>query len=132
MLIYAALDGWRRHMAEHGHSIYDRVLSLLAAQMADIPAADVRITDDMLLEQTMPPREAFFAAAEQVPVDKAAGRIAAEMLTPCPPGIPAALPGERLTEELLAYLHSGIAAGMVVPNAMDASLRGVRVVRADD
>ncbi|WP_212735172.1 hypothetical protein [Herbidospora galbida] len=66
-----------------------------------------------------------------MPVDKAAGRIAAEMLTPCPPGVPAALPGERLTEDVPAYLHSGVAAGMVVPDAMDASLRSMRVVRAD-
>ncbi len=28
VLIYAALDGWRRHMVEHGHAIYDRVLAL--------------------------------------------------------------------------------------------------------
>ncbi|MFE4421334.1 hypothetical protein [Streptomyces sp. NPDC056817] len=38
------------------------------------------------------PRDAFFGRTEQVPVDKASGRMAAEMLTPYPPGIPAALP----------------------------------------
>ncbi|GAA0985604.1 hypothetical protein GCM10009555_061350 [Acrocarpospora macrocephala] len=89
----------------------------------------MRIAGNLRLEQIMPPREAFFAEAEQVPVDKAAGRIAAEMLTPYPPGIPAALPGERFTEDVLVYLRTGVCSGMVVPDAMDASLSSVRVVR---
>jgi arginine/lysine/ornithine decarboxylase len=49
------------------------------------------------------------------------------MLTPYPPGVPAALPGERLTHEVLRYLRSGIDAGMVVPDAADAQVRSVRV-----
>ncbi|MET7860063.1 hypothetical protein ABZS81_23180 [Streptomyces sp. NPDC005318] len=39
-------------------------------------------------------RDAFFGEVEQVPADRAVGRICAEMLTPYPPGILAALPGE--------------------------------------
>jgi arginine/lysine/ornithine decarboxylase len=50
------------------------------------------------------------------------------MLTPYPPGIPAALPGERLTGPLLDYLRGGIKAGMVVPDAADPSLDSVRVL----
>lgn len=53
------------------------------------------------------------------------------MLTPYPPGIPAALPGERLNADVLRYLRSGIDAGMVVPDAVDSQVRSVRVV-ADD
>src|SRR3954449_10358827 len=49
----------------------------------DYPSAD-----GLQMEQAMLPREAFFAAAELVPVGKAAGRIAAEMVTPYPPGVP--------------------------------------------
>ncbi|MYT26377.1 ornithine decarboxylase, partial [Streptomyces sp. SID7760] len=69
------------------------------------------------LEQAALPRDAFFGPTEQVPWQKAAGRIAAEMLTPYPPGIPAALPGERLTDDVLRYLRSGVEAGMVIPDA---------------
>lgn len=73
------------------------------------------------------PRDAFFGPAEQVSADDAVGRVCAEMLTPYPPGIPAVLPGERITAPVLDYLRSGVAAGMVVPDAADASLGGVRV-----
>ncbi|RAJ63590.1 Orn/Lys/Arg decarboxylase-like protein [Streptomyces sp. PsTaAH-130] len=58
-----------------------------------------------------------------MPWQKAAGRVSAEMLTPCPPGIPAALPGERLTEDVLR----GVEAGMVVPDAADTDVSTIRV-----
>jgi arginine/lysine/ornithine decarboxylase len=49
------------------------------------------------------------------------------MLTPYPPGIPAALPGERLDADVLEYLHTGVQAGMVVPDAADPQVNSVRV-----
>jgi arginine decarboxylase len=76
----------------------------------------------------MLPRDAFFGRTEQVGWQEAAGRITAEMLTPYPPGIPSALPGERLTEALVRYLRSGIDAGMVIPDAADTEVKSVRVV----
>ncbi len=45
-----------------------------------------------------------------------------------PPGIPAAPPGERLNRAVVDCLHSGVAAGMVVPDAADPKLDSVRVV----
>ena len=39
---------------------------------------------------------------------EAAGRIAAEQITPYPPGIPAVVPGERLNDAVLEYLRSGV------------------------
>ncbi|MGW1510731.1 Orn/Lys/Arg family decarboxylase, partial [Streptomyces sp. NPDC002394] len=56
------------------------------------------------------------------------GRIAAEMLTPYPPGIPAALPGERLTMDVLRHLRTGVEAGMVVPDAVDTGMTSIRVL----
>ncbi|RBL84194.1 ornithine decarboxylase, partial [Streptomyces cavourensis] len=44
-----------------------------------------------------------------------------------PPGTPAVLPGERITEPLLRYLRSGVAAGMNVPDTADPKLETVRV-----
>lgn len=79
------------------------------------------------MAQTCLPRDAFFGAVEDVPVGAAAGRVAAEMLTPYPPGIPAVLPGERLTEPVLEYLRTGIEAGMHVPDAASPRLRTIRV-----
>lgn len=54
-------------------------------------------------EQVLSPREAFFAAKEMVPFEEAAGRVAGETLSFYPPGIPLIMPGERLTEELIAF-----------------------------
>lgn len=63
-----------------------------------------------------------------MPSEKASGRVAAEQVTPYPPGIPAVVPGERLNDAVLDYLCSGVRAGMNVPDAADPSLRTVRVL----
>ncbi len=226
VLIYAALDGWRRQMVEHGREIYDRTLALadeVRAEIEDIDGMHVHGRDDfcgpgraadmdpllivvdisalgvtgftaadwlrehrqinlglsdhrrisaqithadddktaarlltalrdladhaaelppaprfeipdparLRLEQVTLPRDAFFGPAEQVPWRKAAGRVAAEMLTPYPPGIPAALPGERLNDDVLRYLRGGVEAGMVVPDAADPEVETVRVLIED-
>ncbi|KOV81305.1 ornithine decarboxylase [Streptomyces sp. NRRL WC-3618] len=225
-LIYAALDGWRRQMVEHGRSLYDDALSLvsdvrsriatidgmhvhdradfcgpgraadmdplqvivditglsisgysaadwirehhrvnlhlsdhrrisaqfshgddeqsadrLLAAFEDLarhaeelrPAPEIHVPDPagLRLEQVMLPRDAFFGRTEQVPWRRAVGRVSAEMLTPYPPGVPAALPGERLSKEVLDYLRSGIDAGMVVPDAVDGEVQSVRVAVQD-
>ncbi|MGW2312204.1 aminotransferase class I/II-fold pyridoxal phosphate-dependent enzyme [Actinomadura luteofluorescens] len=91
------------------------------------PAVEVPSPEDLRLELAVLPRDAFFGPAEQVPASEAAGRVCAEMLTPYPPGIPAVLPGERINEPALRYLRSGVAAGMVVPDAADGTLDSVRV-----
>jgi arginine decarboxylase len=225
VLLYAALDGWRRQMVEHGRALYDKALALAGAvrealgkieglrlqgrgdfcgpgKAADIdplqlvidiaalgitgyraadwlrerhrinlhladhrrisaqlthadneetaavlisavrdlvaqekvlraagsPAVEVPGPAQLRLEQVMLPRDAFFGHTEQAPWEEAIGRVSAEMLTPYPPGIPCALPGERLNAEVMRYLRTGVDAGMVVPDAADASVHSVRVV----
>ncbi|GAA2447582.1 aminotransferase class I/II-fold pyridoxal phosphate-dependent enzyme [Streptomyces macrosporus] len=80
------------------------------------------------LEQAVLPREAFFGPAEQVPAEKAVGRVAAEMLSPYPPGVPAVAPGEVITSEVVEYLRSGVAAGMLIPDAADPTVETIRVM----
>jgi arginine/lysine/ornithine decarboxylase len=79
------------------------------------------------LESIDTPRDAFFGPAELVPVEDAVGRVAAEQITPYPPGIPVLVPGERINAEVLEYLRSGLAAGMVLPDPTDPSLQTIRV-----
>jgi arginine/lysine/ornithine decarboxylase len=79
------------------------------------------------LESVKRPREAFFGPAEMVAADEAVGRIAAEQITPYPPGIPAVVPGERINREVLDYLLSGLEAGMVLPDPADPKLEKIRV-----
>lgn len=96
------------------------------------PAPQVELPDAgaLELESVMRPRDAFFAAVEQVPATEAVGRIAAEMVTPYPPGVPAIAPGERITAEVVEYLRTGVAAGMLIPEAADPEVGTLRVVRS--
>jgi len=82
---------------------------------------------DLELESVDNPRDAFFGKVETVPVEQAAGRIAAEQVTPYPPGIPVLVPGERITAAVLDYLRTGLAAGMVLPDPADKTLETIRV-----
>jgi arginine decarboxylase len=79
-------------------------------------------------ELAMTPRDAYLGEQEVVPASRAAGRVAAESLATYPPGIPNVLPGERLTEETLAYVQRTLELGGSVRGASDRLLRTVRVV----
>ena len=50
-------------------------------------------------------REAFYAEKETVSKSDAIGRISAEVVAECPPGISILLPGELITQEHLPYLN---------------------------
>ncbi|MGW1428663.1 aminotransferase class I/II-fold pyridoxal phosphate-dependent enzyme [Streptomyces sp. NPDC002431] len=105
----------------------DRVETLPSGRPVELPdPGELRLTQARL------PRDAYFSVTEDVPLEKAAGRTAAEMITPYPPGIPAVLPGERLNEPVLHYLRSGIEAGMNLPDPADPELRTIRVCATDD
>ncbi|WAL45947.1 aminotransferase class I/II-fold pyridoxal phosphate-dependent enzyme [Rhodococcus pyridinivorans] len=103
-------------------------LSRAAESFDPPPRVDLPSPDELQLESVMSPRDAFFGRTEMVSADRAVGRIAAEQLTPYPPGIPAVIPGERLDRAVVDYLHSGVGAGMNVPDATDSSLDEFRVV----
>jgi arginine decarboxylase len=74
-----------------------------------------------------PPRQAFFAESETVPIDRAVGRVSAELVAPYPPGIPVLAPGEEITAATLNALESARAAGVRIAYAADPSLATVRV-----
>jgi lysine decarboxylase len=105
-------------------------LALAAPQLPRAPRVDVPSPAELRMTQAQLPRDAFFGPTEDVPLERAAGRIAAEMITPYPPGIPAVLPGERLTQPVLGYLRTGMEAGMNLPDPSDPELRTIRVVAA--
>ena len=50
-------------------------------------------------------RDAYYAKKEVLPKTLAIGRVAAEVIAECPPGISILLPGELITEEHLPYLN---------------------------
>jgi arginine/lysine/ornithine decarboxylase len=106
-----------------------RELTQAAERMKRPPAVDLPRPDELELRTVMLPRDAFFGETEQVDVDKAVGRVAAEMISPYPPGAPALVPGEVITREVLDYLRSGLNAGMQLPDPADSDLESVRVVK---
>ncbi|MFE2236515.1 aminotransferase class I/II-fold pyridoxal phosphate-dependent enzyme [Streptomyces sp. NPDC059442] len=132
----------RRISAQLTHADDDDTTGTLLTALKDLagnaselrPASSVEVPSpaSLRMDQARLPRDAYFARTEDVPLESAAGRIAAEMITPYPPGIPVALPGERLTEAVLRYLRTGVDAGMNVPDPADPRLRTVRVVAAAD
>jgi arginine decarboxylase len=79
-------------------------------------------------ELVVPPRQAFFARAECVPIEQAVGRTSAELVAPYPPGIPVLAPGERVTEETLRALEHARGAGVRIAYAADPALATLRVV----
>jgi lysine decarboxylase len=76
----------------------------------------------------MTPREAFFAARETVRAEDAAGRVAAEMVAPYPPGIPAIAPGEVVSRELVDALREAAAVGTRLSYCADPALATLQVV----
>lgn len=66
-------------------------------------------------QAAMTPGEALHAPAMRLPVRLLAGRVAAEGVSPCPPGIPLICPGERITPKLALILETyGVTALNVV------------------
>lgn len=65
-------------------------------------------------------------ASEAVPVEAAAGRIAAEMLVPYPPGIPLVYAGEQLTEAMTKYIVRLAEQGAKFQGASDPRMTTVR------
>ncbi len=74
------------------------------------------------------PREAFFAGRESLPVERAVGRVSAELVAPYPPGIPVLAPGEEVTLDAVDALRAARAAGSRIAYAADVTLRTIDVV----
>jgi arginine decarboxylase len=117
---------------ETAQRLLDALTDLTRAAPEMPRPAEVKLPafSDLEQETVHLPREAFFGPVEVVPAEEAAGRICAEQITPYPPGIPAILPGERINGNVVEYLRSGVAAGMVLPDPADPSLKTIRVVQA--
>ncbi len=76
----------------------------------------------------MRPRDAFLGHTRRVKRGDAAGEIAAEAVSPYPPGVPVVVPGQRITPTIVRFLEQGMAEGMYVKGANDPSLEELRVV----
>ena len=105
----------------------DEVVKRIAEPGATAPIVPPRTT--LRNEVALPPREAFLGAAEQVPVEAAVGRISCESIASYPPGVPALLPGERISADTVAYLRELAASGARLHGASDPRFESINVLQ---
>ena len=74
----------------------------------------------------------IFSASETVTWEEAKGRISAEMIAPYPPGIPVIYPGERMSDEVWAFLEEYRARGAHLQGPADPKLNTLRVIKESD
>jgi arginine decarboxylase len=98
---------------------------------AGTTAAIVGPTTTLRNEVAVPPRAAFLGEAVQLPVDDAVGRISCEAIASYPPGVPALLPGERISADTVAYLRELAAGGARLHGASDPQFRTINVLREE-
>jgi arginine decarboxylase len=63
-----------------------------------------------------------------LPVEEAVGRVSCEAIASYPPGVPALLPGERISAETVSYLRELAAGGARLHGASDPQFRTVTVL----
>lgn len=83
---------------------------------------------DLSVEMACDGPAAMFATVELVRYEDAAGRIAAEMIAPAPPGVPRLVPGQRITPGHVAWLVAQRDAGAFILDPVDPSERLIRVI----
>ncbi len=82
-------------------------------------------------QTVVPPRDAFLGEAERVPIGDAIGRVSCESVAGYPPGIPALIPGERVTDAVVAYLRAILDGGARLHGASDPTFETIHVLRQD-
>ena len=81
-------------------------------------------------EMVMTPRDVFFQKeSKRVSLNKAAGHISAQTLTPYPPGIPILIPGERITKEICDYLFELSSKDIRISGQETDTLKTIKVVK---
>ncbi len=77
----------------------------------------------------MPPRRAFYAGKESLPLARAAGLVAAEFIMCYPPGIPILAPGETISQDIIDYISYAKAKGCLLTGAQDLSAECINVIK---
>lgn len=113
---------------------YDEALARIAVVLDKMQAqkrAPLQLAAAAQVPQTqaiLPLRDVFYRAKKAVPLAQAAGKICGEQVSFYPPGIPVLLPGELVTEEIIAYCRAQKELGLPVSGPADSSLQTIRVI----
>ena len=114
--------GERRRALERVAGDVDEIVKRIARAGRDVAA--VQPPHAPPTRMAVAPRDAFLGDAEEVAVGDAVGRVSCESIAGYPPGIPALLPGERITGEVVAYLREIVAGGARLHGASDPRSSG--------
>ncbi len=75
------------------------------------------------------PQQAFYAPKESLPLAQTRGRICSEFVMCYPPGIPIVAPGEKITEQILAYISYAKQKGSSLTGPEDAQIEYLNVIK---
>lgn len=78
------------------------------------------------------PREVFFRKKKGISREESLGKIAGEMVSFYPPGIPLIWPGEIITEESLMVIERGQKAGLMISGPADSALKTIQIVEEEE
>ncbi|HWQ88571.1 MAG TPA: amino acid decarboxylase [Desulfitobacteriaceae bacterium] len=74
-------------------------------ELRDLPLrSGVSVKEYPVLPQRLTPRQAYLARRRQLPLRESCGQIAAQTISPYPPGIPLLVMGEEITPEIVEIL----------------------------
>lgn len=76
----------------------------------------------------MTPQKAFYSNKLSMPIGESAGRVCGEFVMCYPPGIPILAPGERITEDILAYIAYAKEKGCFMTGTEDMAIERINVV----
>lgn len=107
------------------HDFAETVRRMPGAERAEAPVQPPAAPAN---QTVLSPREAFLGPSRVVPISEAVGEVSCESIAGYPPGIPALLPGERISAEVIGYLHDLAAAGARLYGASDPAFETIEVV----
>lgn len=109
MTIMDTEEGWQR-LADALIQIDDRI----EKETAQDYTMETGVQPYMETEIRMTPAQAFNNEQEEVLLTEAVGRIAADFINLYPPGIPLLVPGEVLSEDIIAHVQKSMRIGLCV------------------
>lgn len=91
--------------------------------------------DDMLVREYIcpdvvcTPQEAFYAEKISLPLKESSSHICGEFVMAYPPGIPVVAPGERITQEVIAYIQYAKEKGCLLTGTKDLAVHSIQVLK---
>jgi len=91
--------------AEELYAFCDAIKEIVKRNYSDITYLEhIKYMPLNVPEIVCTPRKAYISQKEKISPEESVGRVSAEVIAICPPGIPVLVPGERITEEHLPFL----------------------------